>query len=517
MGPGAQVRVLRGDAERGPREWAAGVVPALSAALAAALLWLWLFAQPGYRRPVTAVVNALVMVVLVAVTASLVRLRDLGPGERRAWRTFLTAFLLFSVSSSAGAYVQLAPEQVPSWLPTLRQVVVVSGFGVMVLALFRLPAAPVRGLAKARFALDTVTIFASSTIFLWHFVIAPALRARGMTGREAVVVVVAVGFMAVFVGALSMLLLRERTPGTREALIRLVVGVALVFGVIVASLTAHRPPAVPGPLWSTALTWFAYVLVISAAVQQRRHVMGSEVVDRDVEHRALLALPYVAVALAFAFLLFAGLREAPLELRGVLVSASVVGVCVLIRQRLLLHENELLRRRLVERASHDDLTGLRNRGSWEAEAEREVARARRNGHPLSVLVLDVDDFKTVNDQYGHAAGDLVLRAVGQALREGVRTADLPARLGGDEFVVLLPDTGLEDAVHLAQAVCRRIERLDVPEAANVAFTVSVGAASMPPASSVRGLVAVADSAMYAAKRDGRNRVRSAESPLSVLG
>lgn len=517
MGRESQVRLLRSSPSGETREWSAGVVPVLSAGLFAAFLWLALFVEPSQRRPVSSVVAAVVMAVLTAVTTSLVRLPNLGTAERRAWRTLLAAFAMFLVGTLLGLVALFRPEALPDGVTPFRQILLVTAFGAMVLALFRLPAAPVHGLAKARFVLDTVTIFASSTIFLWHFVIAPRLRTQGISGGDAVVLVVVVGFMAVFVGALAMLLLRERTPGTREALIRLVMGVAVVFGVIIVSISRGGTQGGTPPLWSTALTWFAYVLVVSAAVQQRRHALGEESVDREVEHRILLALPYVAVALAFGFLLLVGVREAPMELRGVLISASAVGVCVLVRQRLLLKENELLRGRLEQQASHDDLTGLRNRRSWQAEAERELAKARREGRPVSLLVLDLDKFKSVNDQCGHAAGDVVLRAVGEALRDGVRGGDLPGRMGGDEFMVLLPDTELADATHVAKALCARLGRLQVAEAGGVDFTVSVGVASLPPAASLRELVAVADAAMYTAKREGRNRVQTGGAMLSVVG
>lgn len=515
MGPGASLRALRSAAPAEPRGWSAGVVPALAAALTGAFLWLALYAQPAQRRPVSAAVSAMVMALLIAVTTSLVRLPGLGGAERRSWSAMRVAFVMFLVSSLAGLVSMTGAVATPDWVIPTRQLMLVAGFGTLVFALFRLPAAPVKGLAKARFLLDSATIFASSTVFLWHFVIGPRLSQAAMSGREAVLVVAAVGFLAVFVGALGMLLLREHTPGTRQALIRLVLGMAMIFGVIVMAL-GRLGTTIPPSLWTIALNWAAYVLIVSAAVQQRRHALGAEYPDRDVEHRLLLALPYVAVALAFGFLLRVGLGEAPLELRGVLVSASVVGVCVLARQRLLLHENELLRRRLEEQASVDDLTGLRNRRAWMAEADREIAKARRSDTPVSLLALDLDNFKTVNDRCGHAAGDLVLRAIAAVLREGVRAADLPARIGGDEFVVLLPDTAQADAIHLAHALSLRLGRLAVPEAAGVDVTVSIGVASLSPGGTLHELVAVADSAMYAAKRDESQRVHAAQAPLSVV-
>ena len=488
------------------RDGMAFVVPTLAAVLSAAFLWLVLFGGVGDRRPMTTVINPTLMIVLVVVTWRLLRLPQLGGGERRAWRALLTGFVLFLTSGALGVLAMLAP-----WLQLLglRQIVIVGGFGAMVFALFRFPAAPQTRLPRARFVLDAATVFAATTMFLWHFAIAPRLRDGGMDGGVAVLLVAAFGFMAVVVVVLAMLLMRERTPGTRGALMRLVVGVGLVLGVSLIGVGRGLSQDAP-ELWAVALNWVAVVMVISAAIQQRRSVMVPIVIDREREPRAVFQLSYVAVVLSFGFMLLVGMRESPLELRGVLVGAAVVAGCVVVRQRLLLHENEALRAALEWQATQDPLTGLRNRRAWETEAEREIAKALRSGSPLAVAMFDLDRFKAVNDRYGHGVGDEVLRLVGDLLSGSLRTTDLPARLGGDEFVLLLPDTALDDAVRLAEALVGRLLRGSAAPGFPTTVSVSVGVAAMPPASSLRELVAMADAAMYAAKRGGGACVRAAE-------
>jgi diguanylate cyclase (GGDEF)-like protein len=173
-------------------------------------------------------------------------------------------------------------------------------------------------------------------------------------------------------------------------------------------------------------------------------------------------------------------------------------------------ENIALHELVSEQAVTDGLTGLSNQRRFRELLRKEEERAHRFGHDLSVIMLDIDDFKRVNDEHGHLQGDEVLRAVGRILDEESRGVDEPARYGGEEFVVALPETGLPGAVEVAERVRSRIESERVPGVDGMAplrVTASVGAASMPAsAANVQDLVAAADAALYQAKRSGKNRV-----------
>ncbi|HEX6312646.1 MAG TPA: GGDEF domain-containing protein [Acidimicrobiia bacterium] len=165
----------------------------------------------------------------------------------------------------------------------------------------------------------------------------------------------------------------------------------------------------------------------------------------------------------------------------------------------------------VERlATRDGLTGLANRRLFEESLDREIARSERRGSPVSLVVLDVDLFKDVNDTLGHQAGDRVLRAVGQALTANTKASDVPARYGGDEFVVLLPDCSAADALMVAE----RLRAAVAARMTTVPVSVSAGAASFPDnAEDGERLVAAADAALYEAKAAGRDRsVRSERRP-----
>ena len=162
--------------------------------------------------------------------------------------------------------------------------------------------------------------------------------------------------------------------------------------------------------------------------------------------------------------------------------------------------------RQAERNAHTDaLTGLGNRHWMRTMFEREVTRALHSNKALCLMMIDVDEFKAFNDRYGHVAGDSVLVAVAEALREYLRPTDLVARFGGDEFAVLLPELQLKQARQTAERIRQQIAALSPPSLAT-AVTVSIGLADRTPHDDVATLVQRADAAMYDAKEAGRNRV-----------
>lgn len=166
-------------------------------------------------------------------------------------------------------------------------------------------------------------------------------------------------------------------------------------------------------------------------------------------------------------------------------------------RRSLEHERELART--------DHLTGLLNRRSFMEAAHHEIIRARRFPHPFTVAYMDVDNFKTVNDQHGHSTGDAVLRELSHTIKQHLREIDVVARLGGDEFVILMPET--DDAA--AAVVMRRVQQQIATVVARggwpISFSIGVVTWTTPPRT-VDFMLKRADDAMYAVKNDGKNRV-----------
>ena len=175
--------------------------------------------------------------------------------------------------------------------------------------------------------------------------------------------------------------------------------------------------------------------------------------------------------------------------------------------------------RLRFMATRDNLTGLFNRGHFFELAEQELERARRHGHPISIVMLDVDHFKQFNDRYGHATGDEVLRSLADTLKKGLRSHDIPARFGGEEFLALLPETDHEEAFDVAERLRQRVEAspLRSDEHGTLTITASLGVSSghgdeLPP---LDRLIESADQGLYASKKVGRNRVSRVDTGLGA--
>jgi len=178
---------------------------------------------------------------------------------------------------------------------------------------------------------------------------------------------------------------------------------------------------------------------------------------------------------------------------------------------------EMTNQRLKRLVSVDALTGIANRRHFDRSLDREIRRARREQRPLSLIFLDLDEFKRFNDTYGHSRGDEVLRQVAQTLDETFRRGgDFVARYGGEEFAVVLPDVDARRAGLYAERLRRRIWRLAIPYGASHVsdrLTISGGVATVGPAATVTPgeLLRSADAALYRAKCLGRNRIQSAAS------
>ena len=166
----------------------------------------------------------------------------------------------------------------------------------------------------------------------------------------------------------------------------------------------------------------------------------------------------------------------------------------------------------MEMAITDGLTGLHNRRYLERHLATLVQQAAARARPLSALILDIDHFKTINDGYGHSAGDDVLREFSRRVRKAVRGIDLACRLGGEEFVVAMPDTDGALAVLVGERIRQKIagEAFQIGAAVEITVTVSVGVSSLLSSNDTpQALLKRADEALYRAKREGRNRVAPA--------
>lgn len=231
---------------------------------------------------------------------------------------------------------------------------------------------------------------------------------------------------------------------------------------------------------------------------------------------AAVAASSVALSVAALFGLTAALRLArtadfPFYVAIAVVIPLTVSVpvsWVIVR---LLREVETARREAERLATHDELTGLSNRRRLCELAQRELDMSQRTGEPMVVALLDLDDFKQVNDRHGHASGDLLLRAAARCIAGALRGTDLAARWGGEEFAVVLPRTGQEDGVKVVERILQALRGLKLggPDR-HFGCTASIGVAvSTDPAERFERLIERADQAMYRAKLGGKDRWEAA--------
>jgi len=226
---------------------------------------------------------------------------------------------------------------------------------------------------------------------------------------------------------------------------------------------------------------------------------GAIVQVGDLSGQERLQLPLTASRQNFGTLILVG-DAFPTEDRLTATSFAAHAVVAL--------ENARLHRVVERQALIDGLTGLANRRQSEDALATEISRAARFDNSLTVVLADLDDFKALNDRYGHPAGDAVLRAFAGILEETLRDADLAGRWGGEEFLVLLPGTDNEGGMLLAERIRATLagRAILTPDGAAAHVTASFGLATLAPGMTEAELVAAADAALYAAKRGGKDRV-----------
>ena len=163
--------------------------------------------------------------------------------------------------------------------------------------------------------------------------------------------------------------------------------------------------------------------------------------------------------------------------------------------------------KVLQYATLDALTGLNNRRQFELRLKQEIATTKRQKNPLCAMMIDIDFFKKVNDTYGHASGDSVLRMVASIIKEHLRESDIPSRYGGEEFAILLPFTKIEEAKIVGERLRKAVEETPIPiDKKNINVTISMGLAEFNPEETGEELFKRADKALYNAKESGRNRV-----------
>jgi diguanylate cyclase (GGDEF)-like protein len=356
---------------------------------------------------------------------------------------------------------------------------------------------------------DAATITTGLGLLSWVFVIRPS------TGDEylsllghAVVVAYPVGDIVVLALMTRLLL----SGGARVPALRLLVGSLLTFLVgdvlwVVWSQLDVEVVGLGGKLM-TAIFLVAYATVGAAALHPSLREAGEPSTQRRGRvSPALLAALTVAALIAPAVQLTQAFTGVIVDGVAIAISSTVLFLLVVTRLAGLLRRVDTQARQLRELSRVDALTGLPNRRAWASELPAALERARRGGHPVSVAMVDLDRFKLFNDEFGHPAGDRLLKSAAAAWREQLRTVDLLARYGGEEFILLLSDVESPGAADL-------VERLR--PVTPLGQTFSAGIATWDGVETSDELVTRADQALYVAKNTGRNRTALADGAPATI-
>ena len=427
-----------------------------------------------------------------------------------AWGVLAAAFTCYLAGSSLQMYYELGlrePVPFPSWADAAYLI----SYPLILIGLLRFPTPTRSREEKLTLALDTAIVAVGGLALIWSLDLAPMAAAGG---DDALTVITSLAYPAgdlvLMFGAVA-LMLRDPQRCTAAPLRLLLLG----FGAFLVTDIWHSNLLLNGGYQGgdpIDTGWiFAQVLLVLAAVAHARRPAppASELTSAPAEGRIRSRLPYLAVAIAYALLAVAA-RRAPMDpLGGLILAAAAITGLVTLRQMASMRENMRLLRQYHILAATDGLTGLHNRRYLLELAESAFAAAHHSERPLSLLMIDIDNFKKINDRFGHHAGDQILCAVAEACRSQLRPEDLVGRYGGDELIAVLLDTTTEDALHVAARLQSRLNRFFQDTSVGpVPATLSIGVAGITDTRSLDALLARADIALYTAKREGRNCIRS---------
>lgn len=385
--------------------------------------------------------------------------------------------------------------------------------GALVLTWHRLPAG-----ARMRTAADYLMILSAAVTFSWSFIIGPTFDLSRLTLLGQITNTVYAGFDLVLILCLLLLASQWRASPIRPALAFL--GLAMVTILLCHTAwaygMAHGGTDDPSPFNSLCSLAYLSAGVAGAAARLSKQpaavtqdILASLTPATPALWRYLF--PYALIPGVVVLMVFQAHLQEPMYLEtGAYIAASIMIEVMFAHQFLAYRELTSYANRsarLESLAAADPVTGLPNQRSVITVLDSMVRRSAETGAPISVLFLDLDRFKSLNDRFGHAAGDRALREFAAVVRTALRAEDVFGRWGGEEFVALLPDTDSHSALGVAERVCESVSGHVFRTVGGTSVTCSIGVATWPADGRELGvLVEAADTAMYAAKQQGRNRV-----------
>ena len=416
---------------------------------------------------------------------------------QRAWLFFLLGNLSAVAAGLLWVHNRLVPGTNPwPWLTDVFNLLVYPLFFAGILAL---PYQPLKREQRLVLIIDIAIVVALGAIFFWQILV-PGLVAQGLSGLPLVLAVAYPLADLLILAGLVTLLQQDVPTVERRVLLAFTSGFFLTvladtFAAIGQAFGDPVAPAILNLAWLVA-RW-ALLLAVTWQIRQTRfEEQGQAGASFSPLLRTNLIYGGVLLVVVLALLALGSLfRQDPI-LAGTLLGSRTLTLLVLLRQYFVLRENRRLTKALEKLAVTDALTGLANRRLFDETLAREIIRSQRYQRPFSLLLLDVNDFKRLNDQRGHQAGDQVLRSLASLIRAQLRASDFAARYGGDEFVIILPESDAGVARNVAEKLHAAITGILT---ADNGPSVSIGRAAFQPKMSAAALLELADHDMYRAK------------------
>jgi diguanylate cyclase (GGDEF)-like protein len=475
---------------------------AMAGLLSIYVCWLSLDLIPGDRAAVGDVFFAGIWIVAIASAWCASRRSRGSPQLSATWRGI-------AVAACASLLAALAP--LPYVLAGLRPSYVIGDaisllfYPLLIIGLRRLPRLPRSHADHRRLLLDVAVVAIGGSAVVVYAVLSLANMPRSPSPFETTILLAHLLGDMLLVVCVARLWLGRPPPSTRAALrllgaaLVLLAGGNLAYGYVTVDSGYHRGDSIDAVL----MIGIALLAVAGAA---QRSVSGPEDILASAGQRSVSRLPYCAVALGFALLIVAQ-RDSSIAALSLTVTVALLSGLVSARQFLAQHDLLSAQGQLTHQSLHDALTGLPNRVLVYDRAHNLLARARRDQTPAAALYLDLDNFKDVNDTFGHKAGDELIEVVASRLSSIAREGDTVGRVGGDEFVLLLEDITMDAGPELVAervlALLRQPITIRSADERPYLVTASIGIA-IGELGSPQELFRDADTALHEAKRNGRN-------------
>jgi len=418
------------------------------------------------------------------------------PRLRRGWFFLALAFLSNGIGEGLWGLFTVVLHIEP--FPSAADIFFLLYYPFILIGVLSFPFVPIRRRERIVLWLDLAIVLIASIMVFWYFIVSPSLP--GETGLSWVLAIAyPVGDLLTLTGVL-ILIERDTDKIFRWTLVCLAAGI-LATTIADTTFAILDVQGISYPLPPLTIFWLVSdLLFLAGAVAQI--ISASHPIPPSpysLARRLIrLLLPYVAAAIG-PTLLLTTITPTLLSLdrfRELLLGTIVLMVLVLLRQYAVLLENVQLYSEMQHLAITDSLTGIYNRHFFNETFRREVERAHRYGKPMSVLLMDVNNFKMFNDTFGHLQGDRVLKLISEKLTSQLRRSDILARYGGDEFIVILPETDSNGARSVADKMSKSVSSQTY---ANLPLSVSIGVATYHPEITPEQMLEEADQELYRLK------------------